>query len=452
MLAPTIGQIAAKLGRGSYDARMPPAPAPYLPVEWIDSRLAAWRLVVILLLMTLGSGGMYVVAVVLPQVQQEFGIGRGDASLPYTLLMIGFGIGGMVMGRLADRVGLQRVLLLGALGVGSGFVLASMAQGVVAFSLVHGLLLGLVGSSTTFAPLLADTALWWRKYRGVAVAVCASGNYAAGTVWPQAMSWAMQEWGWRQAYVVLGLGAALLMALLAWPLRRPAPPATRTTAAAQPAGAPASEVGYLGPDARPFGMSPARAEKVLWLAGLSCCVAMAMPQVHIVAYCTDLGFGAARGADLLSLMLFTGIVSRLVFGMICDRIGGLRTLLLGSATQALALVLFLPFQGPVSLTVVAGLFGLFQGGIVPSYAIVVREHFPTAQIGQRVGSVIMATLFGMALGGWMSGQVFDLTGSYRAAFVNGLAWNVLNFGLAAWLLWRVSGRPAWWRFGSKWRA
>ncbi len=413
------------------------------PTELIDSRVAAWRLLSILCLMTLGSGGMYVVAVVLPQVQQEFGVGRGDASLPYTLLMIGFGVGGMLMGRLADRIGLQRVLLIGALGVGSGFVLASMSQGLVGFSLAHGVLLGLLGSSTTFAPLLADTSLWWRKYRGVAVAVCASGNYAAGTVWPQAMSWAMQQWGWRQAYVVLGLSAALLMALMAWQFRRPAP--------AQTQAASTNQSNFLGPQAQPFGMSPARAEKVLWLAGLSCCVAMAMPQVHIVAYCADLGFGAARGADLLSLMLFTGIVSRLVFGMICDRIGGLRTLLLASAMQMTALVLFLPFKGPVSLAVVAGLFGLFQGGIVPSYAIVVREHFPTAQIGQRVGSVIMATLFGMALGGWMSGQVFDLTGSYQAAFLNGIAWNMLNFGITAWLLWRVSGRPTPWRFAPKWR-
>ena len=162
---------------------------------------------------------------------------------------------------------------------------------------------------------------------------------------------------------------------------------------------------------RPFGLSLGQAQTLLCVAGVACCVAMSMPQVHIVAYCGDLGFGAARGAQMLSLMLACGIVSRLVSGVICDRIGGLRTLLLGSVLQGLALLLFLPFDGLVSLYVISALFGLFQGGIVPSYAIIVREHFPPAEAGARVGTVLMCTLFGMALGGWMSGKVFDLTGS-----------------------------------------
>jgi MFS family permease len=187
-----------------------------------------------------------------------------------------------------------------------------------------------------------------------------------------------------------------------------------------------------------MGLSPGAAQALLCLAGVSCCVAMSMPQVHIVAYCGDLGFGAARGAEMLSLMLAMGVVSRLAFGWISDRIGGLRTLLLGSFLQAVALLLFLPFKGLVSLYIVAGLFGLFQGGIVPSYALIVREHFSPAEAGARVGTVLMATLFGMALGGWMSGAVFDLTGSYRAAFINGLAWNALNLGIGALLLYRVT--------------
>ncbi|HAJ13950.1 MAG TPA: MFS transporter, partial [Comamonadaceae bacterium] len=175
------------------------------------------------------------------------------------------------------------------------------------------------------------------------------------------------------------------------------------------------------------------------LAGVACCVAMAMPQVHIVAYCTDLGFGAAQGARMLSLMLACGIVSRLVFGLICDRIGGVRTLLLGSALQGVALLLFLPFDGLVPLYVISALFGLFQGGIVPTYAIIVREHFPLQEAGLRVGAVIMATLVGMALGGWLSGWIFDLTGSYRVAFVNGIGWNLLNLFIAGWLYLRVRG-------------
>jgi MFS family permease len=193
------------------------------------------------------------------------------------------------------------------------------------------------------------------------------------------------------------------------------------------------------PSERPFGFSMNQAQVLLCIAGVACCVAMAMPQVHIVAYCSDLGYGAARGAQMLSLMLACGIVSRLVSGAICDRIGGLRTLLLGSVLQGAALLLFLPFDGLVSLYTISALFGLFQGGIVPSYAIIVREHFPPAEAGARVGTVLMCTLFGMALGGWMSGKVFDLTGSYEAAFINGIGWNLLNLSIAVFLL-RASRR------------
>jgi MFS family permease len=190
----------------------------------------------------------------------------------------------------------------------------------------------------------------------------------------------------------------------------------------------------------PFGLTMNQAQVLLCIAGVACCVAMAMPQVHIVAYCSDLGFGAARGAEMLSLMLACGIVSRLVSGAICDRIGGLRTLLLGSVLQGVALLLFIPFDGLVSLYVISALFGLFQGGIVPSYAIIVREHFPPAEAGTRVGLVLTSTLLGMALGGWLSGKVFDLSGSYQAAFVNGVAWNLVNLAIVVWLLWRVTRR------------
>ena len=196
------------------------------------------------------------------------------------------------------------------------------------------------------------------------------------------------------------------------------------------------------PSQRPFGLAPAHAQTLLCIAGVGCCVAMAMPQVHIVAYCSDLGYGAARGAQMLSLMLACGIVSRLVSGWICGRIGGLRTLLLGSVLQGVALLLFLPFDGLVSLYAISALFGLFQGGLVPSYAIIVREHFAPAEAGARVGTVLMCTLFGMALGGWMSGKVFDLTGSYHAAFVNGIAWNLLNLSIAVFLLRALQRRRA----------
>ncbi|HWI12186.1 MAG TPA: MFS transporter [Burkholderiaceae bacterium] len=393
-----------------------------------DSRYAWTRLAVTLALMTIGSGAMYVVAVVLPQVQAEFGVTRGDASLPYTLMMVGFGLGGVAMGRIADRVGVMWVMLIGAFGLGTGFVAAGLAGSLTGFALAHGLLLGALGSATTFAPLVADTSLWFVRRRGIAVAICASGNYLGGAIWPPIVQHFVATDGWRATYIGLGVFSAVTMALLALPMR-PRPPIAMN--------APAAHAGGVAPSTRPFGLSMGHAQTLLCIAGVACCVAMAMPQVHIVAYCSDLGFGAARGAEMLSLMLASGVVSRLVSGLICDRIGGLRTLLLGSVLQGLALLLFLPFEGLVSLYVISALFGLFQGGIVPSYAIIVREHFPAAEAGARVGTVIMATLFGMALGGWMSGKVFDLTGSYHAAFLNGIAWNLLNLTIALFLLGRT---------------
>jgi MFS family permease len=406
------------------------SPAAALPQA--DSRQAWTRLVVALALMTIGSSAMYVVSVVLPSVQKEFGVARADASLPYTLLMIGFGIGGIFMGRLADRRGVMLPSMIGAVGLAAGFVMAGMSHGITSFALVHGVLLGLVGSSATFAPLVADTSLWFVKRRGIAVAICASGNYVAGAIWPPVVQHFVETVGWRQTYIGLGLFCAVTLPPLAL-LMRARPPALAAASAAS-----ATTRGAT-PSTRPFGLSMNAAQTLLCIAGVSCCVAMSMPQVHIVAYCGDLGYGAARGAQMLSLMLACGIVSRLVSGAICDRIGGLRTLLLGSLLQGTALLLFLPFDSLASLYVISGLFGLFQGGIVPSYAIIVREHFPPAEAGARVGTVLMCTLFGMALGGWMSGKVFDLTGSYHAAFLNGLAWNALNVSIALFLLGRTRG-------------
>jgi MFS family permease len=291
---------------------------------------------VVLVLMTIGSGAMYVVAVVLPAVQAEFGVARTDAALPYTLLMVGFGLGGILMGRWADRIGVMWVALIGAAGLCTGFVAAGLSPNLWVFALAHGVFLGAFGSAATFAPLVADTSLWFVRRRGIAVAICASGNYLAGALWPPIVQHFVNTAGWRATYIGMGVFCALTMPLLAWRLRA-RPPA---------AGSPAPKSAHAPvPSTRPFGLSMAAAQGLLCVAGVACCVAMAMPQVHIVAYCGDLGYGAARGAEMLSLMLACGIVSRVVSGLICDRIGGLRTLLLGSVLQGLALLLFIPFNG-----------------------------------------------------------------------------------------------------------
>lgn len=385
----------------------------------------AWlRLGASLVLMTIGGVGMYSMAVALAPVQAEFSADRGGASLPYTLTMIGFGLGGILMGRLSDRFGVFVPVVIGGASLGLGFVAAGLSPSLLQFTLVHGILIGLLGCSATFAPLVADTALWFNRRRGIAVAICASGNYLAGTVWPPILQYFFERAGWRATYVGVGIFCTIAIIGFAFVLRK-RPPALETSSFH-------GQVGRRTP--LPLGLSPNALMILLSVAGVACCVAMSMPQVHIVAYCSDLGYGAARGAEMLSLMLGFGIVSRLVSGWISDRIGGLRTLLLGSALQGIALVLFLPFDGLVSLYVVSAMFGLFQGGIVPAYALIVREYFSASEAGTRTGIVLMATLFGMALGGWISGAIFDLAGSYRAAFINGIAFNLLNMTIAFWLL------------------
>jgi MFS family permease len=384
----------------------------------------AWaRLLAALALSAIGGVGMWSVIVVLPAVQAEFAVARSAAALPYTATMLGFGFGGILMGRLADRFGIFVPVAGGTLALALGYVAASLARGLWQFALAQGLLIGVAGS-VAFAPIIADTSLWFTRRRGIAVAIIACGSYLAGTVWPPVVQATVDRAGWRVTYLGIAVFCATTMVPLALALRRRSP---LGEAVAPGRRSPAR------PD-RPLGMSPAALQTLLVIAGLACCVAMSMPQVHIVAYAHDLGHGAARGARMLSLMLGFGVVSRLASGWICDRIGGRRMLLLGSSLQALALLLFLPFDGLASLYVLSALFGLVQGGIVPSYAVIVREVFPPQEAGVRVGTVLMATVFGMALGGWMSGVIFDLTGSYQAAFLNGVLWNLLNIAIAVTLL------------------
>ena len=394
----------------------------------IDSRAAWGRLLAAVLLSMLGSAPMWSVVVVLPAVQAEFGTARAGAALPYTMTMVGFVVGGVLMGRVAARFGVMVPVLIGAVSLAAGGVAAALAPSLVVFGLAYGVLMGCFGAAAVFGPLIADVSLWFSRRRGIAVALAASGNYLAGTLWPPLLQWGIETIGWRQAHLAMGIVCVVAMLPLALALRRraPMPP---------PVPAPAKGV----PATTPMGLPPNALQALLGFAGIACCVAMAMPQVHIVAYCVDLGFGAQRGAEMLSLMLAAGIVSRLVFGVVMDRIGGLRTLVLGSALQGVALFLFLPADGMVALYVVSAVFGLFQGGIVPSYAMIVRENFPPEQAGTRVGIALSSTLVGMALGGWMAGAIFDATGSYRAAMWNGIAWNLVNFAIALWLL-RMGGR------------
>jgi MFS family permease len=393
-----------------------------------DSRRAWARLAVAVLIGALGSVGMWSVVVALPVVQADFAASRGTASLAFTLMMIGFGVGGVLNGKVTDRYGIVTAIGLGVGTLGLGYVAAGMSTSIWQFNLVHGLI-GL-SASATFGPLMAEASHWFSRYRGLAVAIAASGNYIGGTIWPSVLSWGMQTHGWRTTHIVVGIFTAVAMTLALLGLRMLTGAAARRNHLNAP------------PPRLDLRLSTNALTAILGIAGVGCCVAMSMPQVHIVAYCGDLGYGVTRGAEMLSLMLGFGIISRIGSGFLADRIGGIRTLLIGSIAQGTALMFYLFFDSLSSLYLISAMFGLFQGGIVPSYAIIVRETMPASDAATRVGIVILATVFGMSFGGWISGVIFDATGSYGAAFLNGVAWNALNVTIIVWLLFRARARPA----------
>src|SRR5262245_51012396 len=394
----------------------------------IETSYAWVRLVVSITLSTLGCVGLWSLAVALPAVQADFGAQRAWASLPYTLTMIGFMIGGILVGRLADRFGILPPLAGGTILMGSGYILTASAPTLPVFAVVSGLTIGL-GSAASFAPLVADASLWFDRHRGLGISLATIGSSLSGVVWPPIIQHFITEVGWRQSHIGIGIFCMATMLPLALVLRR-RPVFHKLTV----------EAASTGSAKRAVGLAPNITHGLLTLAGLCCCVAMSMPQVHLVAYCADLGYGPARGADMLAVMLGFGVVSRLIFGWVLNRIGGLPSLLLGSTMQAIALALYLPFDGLVSLYAVSAIFGLAQGGLVPSYAVIIRELFPAREAGFRVSLAISTTLAGMALGGWLAGAIYDWTGSYAAALVNGIAWNLVTTAIAFWLLHRKQRR------------
>lgn len=382
----------------------------------LDSRYSWVRLATTLAIATIGNVGMWAIIVIMPYVQSEFATDRADAALPYTLTMIGFALGNLVIGRAVDRYGVTASLIGAALLIAAGMFAASASPNIYVLS---GLQLAIgFGAAASFGPLIADISHWFVKRRGIAVAIAASGNYLSGAIWPLLLSGILADYGWRMAYVVLAVLTLILVIPLSLLLRRPFP-----------ADAMAHAETLSQTRARSVQFTPRQLQMMLALAGVGCCVAMSMPQVHIVAYCVDLSFGPIVGAEMLSLMLMGGVVSRLISGLVADKLGGVITLLIGSTLQCIALFLYLPFDGMISLYTVSLIFGLSQGGIVPSYALIVREYLPAKEAGARVGFVIMATIFGMALGGWMAGWIYDVTGSYQLAFINGIIWNLMNFAI-----------------------
>ena len=408
-------------------AVLAPSDRPHQASAFTPDSGQAWvRLCLALVIASIGAVGMWTVVVVLPTVQAEFAASRGAVSLAFTMTMMGFGLGGVVMGRITDRFGIVAAMALSIAFLGVSYVLAGLSATLWQFIAIY-FLIGL-GTSATFAPLMAEASHWFERYRGLAVTIVASGNYVAGTVWPPLVNWGVQSIGWRTTHIAIGIFCAVTMTLLLLVLR------------SQIGDEKVRDHANAPPPRLDLQLSTNALTVLLCIASISCCVAMAMPQVHIVAYCGDLGYGVARGAEMLSVMMGFGVVSRIGSGFLADKIGGIRTLLIGSVAQAFALLFYLYFDSLTSLYLISAMFGLFQGGIVPSYAIIVREAMPASEAATRVGIVIFASVFGMSFGGWVSGVIFDATGSYAAAFANGVAWNALNIVIIAGLLMRARSR------------
>ena len=396
--------------------------------EILDSPYAWWRLVASLVIGTAGGIGMWSSVVLIPEIQVHFEVDRSNASLPYTVAMIGIMFGNVFMGRMVDKFGVVVPTLISAVSLGLGFAGVALSSSFWEFLFCQGLLIGALGTSGTFGPMIASVSLWFSKRRGIAMSLVASGSYVAGTIWPPFVRHLSDSIGWRDTHLVIGLICFVIMVPMALVLR------------GKPPKQEISLIKERNITSKMVPMSPNLLQALLIIAGITCCVAMSMPQVHIVAHCVDLDIGAKRGAEMLSIMFGLGVVSRVIFGFLTDWIGAAWALFIGSSLQALSLLLYLPADGVMSLYIVSAMFGLFQGGIVPAYAVLTRDYFPASQAGVRVGIVLSATIGGMAFGGWLSGEIYDWTLSYQAAFINGFAWNLLNLLIVSFLLWKMKNK------------
>lgn len=394
-----------------------------MPTTLLDSKASWIRLGLCILAGTVVNIGMWAVILVLPDIQSDFGIDRADASIAFTSTMIGFAAGNLILGRWVDRYGIAPILAMCAVLLAICYGLSAFAPNIWIFSGLQ-LLIGF-GTASGFGPLIADISHWFKNFRGIAIAATASGNYVSGTIWPLLLKGTIETDGWQTAFGIVAICSIVLVLPIAYLLRNQLETGADTLAE---------------PPQRRINLTPQQLTLLLLVAGVGCCMAMAMPQVHIVAYCVDLGFGSGVGAEMLSMMLAAGIASRLLSGMLADKIGAVPTLLIGSILQCLALFLYIPFNGLVSLYIVSLVFGLSQGGIVPGYAMIVREYLPAEEAGKRIGIIMVATVGGMAAGGWVSGWIYDLTGSYQIAFINGIAWNFVNMAIMFFIL--IRSRPS----------
>ena len=377
-----------------------------------DSTQSWFRVFLLFILAVIGTVGMWSVVVFIPEIENEFKVDRGTSSLLYAATMIGFGFGTVIIGKIFDKHGIKKPIVIASISLIISYYLYSIS--IYFWNLLFLQAFMGFAAAAFFGPAMADITNFFNNRRGLALSIVASANYVAGASWPLVISFALNFVDWRTTHFWISIFCLVSMLPILGFLKN------YKNIQNEEANIMSSK------DEPSIKLSNNQLQIILMFAGVCCCVAMSMPQVHMVALCVDNGFGLQVGTEILAVMLYSGMISRIVFGFLSDKIGPLPTILLGSFLQMVSLVFFLPFNSQLSLYMVSLMFGLSQGGIVPAYAIIIRKYLPLQQAGVRVGLVLGATIVGMALGGWISGEIFDLTQSYYLAFVNGILWNLLN--------------------------
>jgi MFS family permease len=407
-----------------------PDQAPLHRDDVITESPVSWRIAVVsMLVISIGWGAPYLIAVALKPMAADLGSARSVPSLASSFAYIGIGVGGIFMGWWADRVGAMWTALVGSIMIGAG---AMVASGGAEWQLYigYGVMIGLLGGAGLFAPLMANTSRWFHARRGTALAIVASGQQIAGACWPLVFRYALDRVGWRTTLFWYGALVLAVVPALCLMLRR-RPPVVAMSA-------PTHGMHKAG---RTPEFASNLVQVVLCLAIVCCCVPMALPLAHLVAFCSDLGYAPARGTEMLTLLLVAAFMSRMIWGRMSDRIGGLKTILVGSAAQAVFLACYLFVDNLVALYAVSAAFGIGFGGIIPSYVLTVRDLFPASDAGWRIGTVLLFGLLGMALGAWIGGALYDWFAYYKPAFAVGVAFNVANLALIAGLLTRGTRRP-----------
>ena len=396
----------------------------------IETRTSWVVAIVALVTMAFSFGAPWVAVVSLKTIAAEFGGARSAPALAGSLGWIGIGVGGILMGHVAERVGVRWTVMFGAAMVCAGLAISSLGQPWHLF-VGHGIFIGLLGNGGINAPLYVYVSKWFDRRRGSALALISSGAYVAGAMWPPLFERVVAQVGWRHTMWMFGLVEMAVIVPLAAILLRPPPQAPR------PGGADFADP----PPGRVLGWPPNLVYGMLCAASFLCCVPMALPQGHLVAFCSDLGIAPSHGAAMLSVVLGCGFLSRQLWGWFSDRAGGLMTLAVCSACQASALGAFLMTQDEIGLFAVSVVFGLGFGGLVPAYVLVLRELFPVGEAGWRGPTLLLFSGSGMAAGGWMGGALYDLFGFYAPAFAGAIAANVVNLAIVATLLLRQQAGP-----------